>query len=219
MSTKRRIIYVRHGQTEWNAQFRYQGKANIPLNEKGKAEARLLGERLKSWTHCRIYSSPLVRAAETARIIAGFMNPAPPVKLVEDMVEMDFGNWESHSVLDVMKKDPVLYSAWREDPSSVTPLGGETFESVKSRVKRALEGIFEDADGDILVVCHGGTIRAALTVLFDIPSSMAWRMRLGNCSLTGLDMREGISFLAFFNDVTHLRVDEGLAGSIPLGEW
>ncbi|MFP4481739.1 MAG: histidine phosphatase family protein [Thermovirgaceae bacterium] len=219
MSEKRHVLFVRHGQTDWNLQYRYQGKADIPLNERGRKEATLLGERLKSWTPCSVYSSPLARAAETARILAASIYPRPPVDFVDDLAEIDFGDWESHSVYDVARKDPKLYAAWRADPSLVTSPGGEAFENVLARVKRALEHIFEESSGDLLIVFHGGTIRAALSILFGLPPSMVWKMRLGNCSMTGLEMRDGTCFLAFFNDGSHLRVPENLAGIIPLGEW
>ncbi|MGC9373335.1 MAG: histidine phosphatase family protein [Thermovirgaceae bacterium] len=219
MSEKRRVLFVRHGQTEWNLQYRYQGKADIPLNERGLKEARLLAERLKSWIPCRVYSSPLVRAAETARIVASVMDPAPSVGFVGDLAEIDFGDWESHSVYDVARKDPELYAAWRADPSMVTSPGGEAFEAVVARVKRGLGRIFEETAEDLLIVFHGGTIRAALSILFDLPPSVVWKMRLGNCSLTGIEVRDGMCYLAFFNDSAHLRVPENLAGSIPLGEW
>lgn len=219
MSGKRRILFVRHGQTDWNSQYRYQGKADVPLNERGRREAALAAVRLKSWTPCRIYSSPLLRAAETSRIIAEAMDPAQRTEYVEELAEIDFGAWESRSVHEVAREDPELYAAWRTDPALVTPPGGEAFESVLARVRRALDRMFQESGEDLLVVCHGGTIRAALAVLFDMPSSMAWRMRLGNCSLTGLDLRDGTSYLSFFNDGAHLRVSEDLACSIPLGEW
>jgi alpha-ribazole phosphatase/probable phosphoglycerate mutase len=219
MSEKRHVLFARHGQTDWNLHYRYQGKADIPLNERGRREAGLLAKRLKSWTPCRVYSSPLSRAAETAKIVASSMDPAPSVRFVDDLMEIDFGDWESHSVFDVARKDPELYAAWRADPSIVTSPGGEAFENVLARVKRALDHVFEESDEDLLMVFHGGTIRAALSILFDLPPSMVWKMRLGNCSLTGLEVRDGTCYLAFFNDGSHLRVPEDLAGLIPLGEW
>ena len=219
MSTKRRVLFARHGTTDWNSQYRYQGKADIPLNETGRKEAMLLAQRLRSWMPCRVYTSPLARAAETARIIAASMDSRPHVNYVDDLVEMDFGDWESHSMYDIARKDPELFAAWRADPSTVAAPGGEAFETVLSRVRSALGNIFEESDEDLLVVFHGGTIRAALCFLFNMPPSVVWRLRMGNCSLTGIEMRDDTCYLAFFNDVSHLRVPEEFAGSIPLGEW
>ncbi|NCB17969.1 MAG: histidine phosphatase family protein, partial [Synergistales bacterium] len=134
----RRLLLARHGRTDWNRTFRYQGTTDVPLDDGGREQARRLGLRLKREPLVRIVASPLVRAVETASLVSSSLLEAPPTTHSPQLVELDFGLWEGLSVAEVMERHGDLYRAWREDPFSVEPPGGEPFLSAVDRVGKAL---------------------------------------------------------------------------------
>ncbi len=213
---KRRLILVRHGETEWNSAFRFQGRTDVPLGEKGLAQADLLSRRLAGVCVHRIYSSPLARAHQTASIVAGRNSLAGEVRPVEEFSEMSFGSWESLRLEEVRERHPDLYEPWREDPSSVTPPGGESFLDLVARVGEGIRRILSDEGDTLLVVCHGGTIRAALSILVGVPPASSWKFRVDNCSITSIDVAPDRITLRYVNDTVHLHVDGTKAGDLPL---
>lgn len=200
--SKKRILMVRHGRTEWNEQSRFQGGTDVPLDDEGRAQAGLLAARLKGWNPGAVFSSPLMRAWETARAIASEHENLQPVKLA-GLSEMCFGVWEGRVIRDIIAAEGDSFTRWRESPFEYPPRGGETYESVAARVRPAMEAVMTaDADRSV-VVSHGGIIRAALALFLDIPPSVTWRMKITNCSVTAIDIdKRGVS-LAFLNDDIH----------------
>ncbi|MDT0157113.1 histidine phosphatase family protein [Microbacterium sp. ARD32] len=153
------LTLVRHGQTDWNLARRIQGTTDIPLNDTGRADARDAAGRLAGSTHHRIYASPLARARETAEIIAAELGLAAP-ELVDDVREREFGEGEGMLVAD--------YIATHGDWHAGVP-GAETLQQVGARAMAALHRISREAHGrstsdaeSIIVVTHGGVIRALL---------------------------------------------------------
>ncbi len=201
---RQKLIFVRHGETGWNSSFRFQGQTDVPLGEEGRRQSALLAERLSHVSFDRIYSSPLSRAFETASIISGRVLIPDGIIKMEGLSEMCFGRWEGLAPAEIQEKDPDLFHSWWKDPSSVTPPGGEPFHGLVSRAGAALRTILKDDDENILVVCHGGTIRAALTALLDVPPSAAWKVRVDNCSISIMDVHENWIMLRYMNDTIHL---------------
>jgi uncharacterized phosphatase len=153
------LTLVRHGQTEWNLARRIQGSTDIPLNDKGRADARTAADALSASAHHVIYASPLIRARETAEIIAGELGLEGPV-LDRDLREREFGEGEGMLVPDYIEK----YGDWH----AVVP-GAETLEEVGERALAALDRIARDsrrrsapAAESVIVVAHGGVIRALI---------------------------------------------------------
>lgn len=213
---KQKLFLIRHGETEWNSAFRFQGQTDVPLGDTGRRQARLLAERLKTINFDNIYSSPLSRALETASIIKERASRVSSIVRSDGLSEMCFGNWEGLTLAEVQKNDPARFLSWREDPSSVSPPGGESFDDLVSRAENALNSILLDEPGNVLIVCHGGTIRAVLVALVGIPPAAVWKVRVDNCSLTAIDLNPERAMLRFSNDTAHLRVDASLAGEIPI---
>jgi len=209
---RRRLIFARHGQTEWNSVTRYQGKTDVPLNDDGRKQARRLAARLASWEPEAMFTSPLSRAAETARIVREglLMEEKPRLEILPALSEIDFGDWEGKTIPEIERGYGEIYRQWRENPSSVTPPGGESFTEVLQRVDRALESILSGFADRILVVGHGGIMRAALVKLLEVPSSLVWRMRMDNCSMLAVDFWKGRPMLAFLNDAIHVTVESEL---------
>jgi broad specificity phosphatase PhoE len=148
-----RIILARHGETEWNRLKIFQGRSDIPLNPHGKAEAKALAEALKKEPISTIYTSPLVRARETAQIIQQFHSA---VSLIEDpgLMEMDLGDFDGMKALDWVRQFPKFRKIWQDRPASLKMPGGESLSEVQ---KRAVETINRIANrhskGETLLVC------------------------------------------------------------------
>ena len=204
---KKSILFVRHGKTDWNGQFRFQGKSDIPLNEEGRMQARRLSLRLLAEKDFRIFSSPLARAAETAGIIAAPRRKCD-IQLREGLSEMCFGNWESRTLHEIEIENPEEFRRWRDDPFTAVPAGGELFSDVLPRVTAVLDEIRSMEDSLIVVVSHGGIIRASLVALLGLPPSAAWRMKISNASLTGVDLGRSGPSLSFLNDELHSFLSE-----------
>ena len=153
------ITLVRHGQTDWNLEKRIQGSTDIPLNESGRGDARWAASQLGATMHHAIYASPLLRARETAEIIAAELAlPAPA--LVPDLREREFGEGEGMLVPDYIAS----YGDWHAEVP-----GAETLDEVGVRALAALHRIAREARRrsapvaeSIIVVSHGGVIRSLI---------------------------------------------------------
>lgn len=153
------LTLVRHGQTDWNLARRIQGSTDIPLNATGEADARAAVELLADGTHHAIYASPLIRAHETARIIAEGLGLDAP-DLSHDMREREFGVGEGMLVADYITQ----YGDWHAEVP-----GAETLHQVRDRAMSALSVIARRSRRrsapvaeSVIVVTHGGVIRSLL---------------------------------------------------------
>ena len=200
---KKRILVVRHGRTEWNDAHRFQGKSDIPLNEEGLLQAGKTAKRLASWPIDAVYTSPLTRAHRTALIIAAPHSKEPVV--LEDLAEVYFGEWEGLYIEGLRKEKEEILRAWFKDPFFHMPEGSETWDSLLSRVKRAVCAILGSPHRNVAVVSHGGVIRALYVVLLGLDPHTVWNLRMSNCAFSGIEVREYETSLAFSNDELHLK--------------
>jgi broad specificity phosphatase PhoE len=157
------LLCVRHGRTAWNADQRFQGHSDIPLDDEGRAQATALGAMLAGERIDAAVASDLRRAAETARIVLG--SRALPLRLDPDWREMRFGDWEGLTWPQILAANPQLDGA--TSARAYTPAGGESFEELCARVARAAERITGEVgeDGVALVATHAGPLHALLHVL------------------------------------------------------
>jgi alpha-ribazole phosphatase/probable phosphoglycerate mutase len=199
----KRILVVRHGRTEWNDAHRFQGKSDIPLNERGLLQAAKTAKRLASWPIDAVYSSPLARAYRTASIIAEPHRKEPVV--LEDLAEVYFGDWESRYINGIREENGDLLKEWYRDPFFHMPEGSETWDSLLARVGRAARTILGSPHRNIAVVSHGGVIRALYVVLLGFDPHTVWNLRMSNCALSGIEVREQETSLVFSNDELHLK--------------
>jgi broad specificity phosphatase PhoE len=156
-----RVYLARHGQTAYNKEGRFQGQQAVPLDDTGRAQAAELAERAAGYGFAALWCSPLLRARETADIVAERIGLRPR----EDarLMETDAGDWTDRSFADVQAEAPELFAAFLAgDPSFAFP-GGESFAQQEVRVGAALDEV-EEGELPALVVCHGMVIRAALSV-------------------------------------------------------
>jgi alpha-ribazole phosphatase len=182
-----RLWLVRHGATEWNSEQRFCGHSDIALSERGRAEARWLGRRLRRRTISAIYSSDLVRANQTAEIIAQQRTQSPSIRLSAAWREISFGEWEGLTYTQIAQEYPSSADFF-SDPLRHAPPGGESLGDLVRRVQGAYEEITSTMlEGDIVLVSHGGPLRALLCCLLGIPLERQWQLRLEPGSLSAID--------------------------------
>ena len=151
------IFLARHGESDWNVEKRFQGHSDRPLTNRGREQAHALADLVASEEIDAVYTSPLSRARETAEIVAARAG-LEPVALPE-LREVDTGSWSGLSRADVEARFPDGFTRWRSGGSGWED--GETYEEMAERVIGALRTIAEDhPDGRVLVISHGGPIRA-----------------------------------------------------------
>jgi broad specificity phosphatase PhoE len=154
------VYLARHGQTAYNLEGRFQGHLPVPLDDTGREQAAELAERAAAYGFAELWCSPLLRARQTADIVAKRIGLVPR----EDarLVETDAGDWTDRSFADVHAEAPELFAAFLAgDPSFAFP-GGESLAEQDERVAAALDDV-EAGELPALVVCHGMVIRAALS--------------------------------------------------------
>ncbi|MEI7643854.1 MAG: histidine phosphatase family protein [Chloroflexales bacterium] len=202
-----RLILVRHGETPWNVTLQYQGQANVPLNERGRAQARLTAERLARLGAVALYTSDTARAAETAAAIAAAISIAP--RPMPELREIDVGQWEGLTPEQLYRRFPDHMAEYERDPARTVRLGGESYAQLQVRALVAMRRIYEaHQPGDVIVaVSHGGTIRALLCHVIGLELANFGKMWLDNGSLTELRYGSHGWRLVRLNDAAHL---EGL---------
>ena len=174
-----RIIALRHGETAHNAENRLQGQLDIPLNARGRDQARSLGKALGAEAGAEIreidaasafFASPLVRARETMEIVRDAMGLEPGrYKLDARLKELSFGAWEGLTWRDIEARDPKGLKARSRDKWSFTPPAGESYGMLAERLRPWLDGL----NGDTFVVSHGGVARALMTLIAGVAPAKA----------------------------------------------
>jgi broad specificity phosphatase PhoE len=168
------ILLARHGETNWNREWRFQGHADPPLNETGRAQADELAAALAPEELAAVYSSPLRRALETAELVAAAHGLEPVA--VEGLREVDVGSWQGLTHAEVEARFPEQFARWRDHGQGWED--GETYEQMGKRVVASLLELARAHAGErILAVTHGGPIRAALA--FAGGTSHAYARRRG----------------------------------------
>ncbi len=191
-----RIWLVRHGATLWNSEQRFCGHSDIPLSPSGSDQARWLASYLRSSSIGIIYTSDLSRARQTAEIIAHSQSQTIPILPSFAWRELDFGAWEGLTYAQIAECFPQQL-AFFTDPFHTSPPDGETFSSLVQRVWDAFLTLLRD-DGrggvnprpvgsDIVLVSHGGPLRALLCCILKMPLDRQWQLRLDPGSLSALE--------------------------------
>jgi probable phosphoglycerate mutase len=196
------LICVRHGRTAWNADKRFQGHSDIPLDDEGRAQASALAALLAGQRIDAAVSSDLVRAAETARIVLA--SREVPLRLDPDWREMQFGEWEGLTWAQIVAANPQLDGSSETSVKAYTPSGGETFEQLCARVVRAVDRLVAEVPGDgaALVATHAGPLHALLSVLLGDAERAALKVRFLTASITRFRRTNGVWTLARLNQIS-----------------
>jgi probable phosphoglycerate mutase len=173
------IYYIRHGETEWNAEGRLQGTQDIPLNELGRRQAASAGIILadlfardgRSEGSLGFVASPLGRARSTMELVRGTLKLPPHDYALDDRLrEIGYGQWEGSTLAQMQASDPAVFAARQADKWIVPPPGGESYAEVQARVSDWYRGLVADT----VAVAHGGTARALMVALgVETPDSAA----------------------------------------------
>jgi len=185
------ILLVRHGETDWNSERRWQGHADQPLNDAGRKQARELAETLTDRGIDVVYSSDLVRAHETALIVAQRLGL--PVQVDAGLREVDVGDWAGRLVSEIEADDPEAFQLWRQGRKAWN--GGESYEEMGERVVGAVLRLAERHPGQtVLIVTHGGSIRACRATAAGLDYAASRVSAIGsmaNCEVAELHVADG----------------------------
>lgn len=167
MSSLRRIVMVRHGETEGQSSIRFHGSADVRLNDEGRAQLREAARKMRTEVFDLVAASPLRRAWEGAVIVSGGV----PVRLYPEFGEVHFGHWEGMTAEEIEASNPALYRDWQSGAANFEYPGGELREAFRTRVARGLDALLASGATSALVVSHKGVIRTIGDRLLDEPLS------------------------------------------------
>lgn len=173
------LYFLRHGETDWNAQARYQGQVDIPLNDHGRAQARRNGEALRELlphpAEIDYVTSPLGRTRETMAIVrTALALPVEGVRVDERLREMNYGHWEGQLAADLPTTDPDGVADRARNWWHWRPIGGESYEDLTERVSAWLATI----ERDTVVSSHGGVSRALRGAVVPVPREEVPRLKV-----------------------------------------
>lgn len=209
-----RLFLVRHGETEWNREERFQGQRDIPLNETGLRQAALTAERFRGFPLEAVFASPLSRACVTGQRIFDAAQCENFV-LEPNFVEIGHGLWEGMTLREVARDYASPLEQWHASPERVTMPGGESLADVQRRALPALERTALRYDGDTLLATHGAVIKTLICHFLGMPLSCFWRLKIPNCSISCVEFSDGLPQVALLSDVSHL--EEGFGSVVPKG--
>ncbi|MCC5635113.1 histidine phosphatase family protein [Nostoc sp. CHAB 5844] len=218
-----RLLLVRHGETEWNRQTRFQGQIDVPLNDNGRNQAQKAGEFLKDVAIDFAVSSSMQRPKETAEIILR-QHPGIKLDLQDGLREISHGLWEGKLEAEIEQEFPGELHRWRTIPAQVQMPEGENLQQVWERSVVAWQSIVQTAlDNQLktgLVVAHDATNKTLLCHILGLPADNFWNFRQGNGAVSVIDYPNGLNgfpVLEAMNITAHLGggvLDKTAAGAL-----
>jgi probable phosphoglycerate mutase len=216
-----RLLLVRHGETEWNRQKRFQGQIDVPLNNNGHAQARRASEFLAKVKIDKAFSSPMLRPKDTALEILG-KHPNINLELFDELKEISHGLWEGKFEHEIEAEFPGELAVWQAQPETVQMPEGENLQQVWDRVAIIWQKIVESvpAGETALVVAHDAVNKAILCLLFGFTPEQFWVFKQGNGGVSVIDYPQGAQgspILQSGNITTHLSegvLDRTAAGAL-----
>jgi len=198
-----KLILARHGETMWNVEKVFRGRADVGLDDVGIKQAELLGKYLSNWELEAIYASPIRRALETANIVARYQKVS--VRIAEGLTDFDFGEWQSLSEQQVRRLYPDLFNEWHNNPDKVRMPGGESLEDVRRRAVEVVNDIVSRHQGNVLLVSHRVVIKVLICYLLGLDNSHFRNINQDVGGITIFDYVDGRFVLTRHNDTSHLR--------------
>lgn len=207
---------IRHGETPYNVEHKFQGSADIPLNDKGRRQAEFAMAALSKTHIDAVYSSPLVRAVETAEIIIS--GRQLDVKKVNDLREMTVGSWEGFTIDEINESYPEEYATWQYNPHLFKLEGAETLDAVCSRTVEAVRAIAEENIGKtVLIVSHICCLSTAMLTFAGLPISKLWEHPVKNASINIVEFSDDGAFsIIEWNKVDH--IPDEVSPIVPIRE-
>ncbi|MBE9235610.1 histidine phosphatase family protein [Anabaena aphanizomenioides LEGE 00250] len=218
-----RLLLVRHGETEWNRQGKFQGQIDVPLNDNGRSQAGKAGEFLKDVTFDFAFSSTMARPKETAEIILKHHEDIQ-LQLLDGLREISHGTWEGKFESEIEQQFPGELERWRTVPAEVQMPEGENLQQVHERSVAAWQSILATAEKNQLqtglVVAHDATNKTLLCHILGLSLENFWNFRQGNGAVSVIDYPNGASgspVLQAMNITGHLSggvLDKTAAGAL-----
>jgi len=199
-----KIILVRHGHVEGIDPPRFRGRTELPLTDLGVRQARLTAERIeRGWKPAAVYTSPMGRCVSTAEAIG--LATGAPLRLLEDLNDLDYGAWQWRTYADVKAQAPKLFACWFSAPHLVGFPDGDSLQDLAARAADALRLVIERHPERIVVmVGHDSVNRALLLQLLDQPLSAYWRLAQDPCGISEIDLVEAQPRVRRINETLHL---------------
>jgi broad specificity phosphatase PhoE len=198
-----RLILARHGETMWNVEKVFRGRADVNLDEVGIKQAELLGKYLSNWEPEAIYASPVKRALDTANIVARYQKVA--VRIAEGLTDFDFGEWQSLPEQEVKRLYPAILNEWHNNPDKVKMPGGESLEDVTRRAVEVVNDVLSRHQGNVLLVSHRVVIKVLICYLLGLDNSHFRNINQDVGGITIFNYADGRFVLTRHNDTSHLR--------------
>jgi broad specificity phosphatase PhoE len=198
-----KLILARHGETVWNVEKIYRGRADVNLDEVGIKQAELLGKYLSNWKLEAIYSSPLKRALDTANIVARYQKIG--VHVAEGFIDFDYGEWQSLPEEEVKRLYPALLNEWHNNPHKVRMPGGESLEDVRKRAIEVVDDVLSKYHGNVVLVSHRVVNKVLICSLLGLDNSHFWNINLDVGGITIFNYVDGRFVLTTHNDTSYLR--------------
>lgn len=198
-----RFIIVRHGETTWNREGRYQGQKDTPLSPFGREQGEMVARALRDIPLQAAYASPLRRAYDTAVMCARYHGI--PVQRDERLLEINHGAWEGLQAAEVEARYPELLRKWHTTVVDVRMPGGETLAEVQRRAVAAIYDIAARHDGQtVLVVGHDAVNKAVLCHCLDISLAHFWQIKQDNTCINVVEYQDGRFRMVLLNSTAHL---------------
>ena len=198
-----RLLLLRHGETAWNRERRYQGWTDTPLSAEGLLQAEAAARELKEHAFAAVYASPLRRARDTAAAIA-----APHGLEVETdpaFKELAFGQWEGLTLDEARAGFPSVYDGWARTPHLISPPGGESLAQARERVLAGPERLRAGHPDEIVcLVAHGIPVRILVLEVLGLPLERIWSLHSAPTGISELEFRDDWTALHRMNTLVHL---------------
>lgn len=191
------LIFIRHPATNWNKQQRYLGRTDIALNRKGEKQAKLISSYLRNKNISAIYSSDLIRAYQTASIIA--KQHSLKMKKDKGLREIDFGSWEGMTFNQIQKKYPKLARKYLSDSLNTKIPGGESFLKFRKRVNKTLKKILIQEKSTIVIISHAGPNRIIICSLLRLPLSYFWQIKQDIGAVNIIEIHKKMNIISLIN--------------------
>jgi len=217
-----RLLLVRHGETEWNRQTKFQGQIDVPINDNGRQQSQKTAELLKDVQIDFAVSSPMLRPKETAEIILKY-HPSVQLELQAGLREISHGLWEGKLEAEIEQTYPGELRRWREEPDKIQMPEGENLQQVWERSVETWQSILESVENQIktgLVVAHDATNKVLLCHILGLEPEHFWNFRQGNGAVSVIDYPQGLAglpVLQAMNITSHLGggvLDKTAAGAL-----
>ncbi len=199
------IVLVRHGQTEWNIDDRFRGRVDVPLDETGLRQAKLVAKRIaREWQPAAIYASPLERTLKTAETIAARFGLE--VQDEPGLIDINAGDWQGLTHEQVKQRWPELYQTWFTSPQSMQIPGGEGLQQVRERASAAVRRLAgQYSDQTLVLVTHAAVIRTILLSVLRLGNERFWHLAQGTCAINVLEWKDDDFTVEMLNDTDHLK--------------